>query len=180
MRAALLAVAIVTCGGCAGDATGSSKGTTYSAPYAANVTEGIVSTSLTGGGTMVCIYTYAMTGTLTITIDNGSGAVSGSAQISGNQVAKTHLPDTCPAKGDQGTSWSPTLTGTTSDLHFDATNTATNAGFSITTTASFAGAVTGGSVVGVLTFTESGSGSPNGTTNVTQNYSASAQLVLTR
>jgi hypothetical protein len=121
-----------------------------------------------------------MTGTVTLMLDNSPGAVSGTAQITGNQVEKGHSPDTCNAKGDLTTSWSPKLTGTTGDLHFDDSRVSTNAGFSVTTTASFVGAVTGGAIAGVLTFTESGSGSPNGTTNVTQSYSASAQLVLTR
>lgn len=179
MRAFSLAVAVLACIACAGDATGSSKGTTYSAPYAANVVETTTSTSLTGGGTSTCTNTYAMTGTLTITIDNSSGAATGSAQVAGTQVEKSRSPDTCSARGDVTTSWSPKLTGTTSDLHFDDSRVSTNGGFSVTTTTSFAGALTGGSIAGVLTFTESGSGTPGPTTSVVQGYSASAQLVLT-
>jgi hypothetical protein len=172
-------LALLLCGACGG-ATSSPTESFYSAPYAANVVETTVSTSLTGGGTFTCTNTYAMTGTLALTIVNESGSVSGDAQVVGKQVEKTHSPDTCNAKGDLTTSWSSAVTGTTSDLHFDASRVSTNAGFNVTTTASFAGALTGGSVAGVLTFSESGSGSPNGITNVTQGYSASAQLVLTR
>jgi hypothetical protein len=179
MRSASLALAILVCGACAGDATGSS-GTTYSATYVANVIETTVSTSLTGGGTSTCTNTYTMMGGLTLTIDNASGAVTGTAQVTGTQIEKTHSPATCSAKGDLTTSWSPKLTGTTSDLHFDDSRVSSVAGFNVTTTTSFSGALTGGSIAGVLSFTESGSGSPNGLTNVSQNYSASAQLVLTR
>lgn len=179
MKALSLAVVLLASGACAGDATGSSKGTTYSAPYAANVVETTTSTSLTGGGTSTCTNTYAMTGTLTITIDNASGAVSGSAQITGTQVEKSRTPATCSARGDFTTSWSPKLTGTTGDLHFDDSRTSTNGGFSITTATSFSGALTGGAIAGVLTFTESGSGTPSPSTSVVQGYSASAQLVLT-
>ena len=180
IRIASLAVVILVCSACGSDATGSSKGTTYKAAYAANVVETIVSTSLTGGGSSTCTYTYAMTGILTITLDNTTGPASGSAQVTGTQAAKGRSPDTCAAKSDLTTSWSPPLTGTASDLHFDDSRVSTNAGFSLATTTSFAGAVTGGAVAGVFTFTETGSGSPNGVTNVTQSYSASAQLVLTQ
>lgn len=179
MRTTSSVLAMLLCAACGGDATGSS-GTTYSAPYAANVVETTTSTSLTGGGTMTCTNTFTMTGTLTITMNSSSGPASGSAQITGNQVEKSRSPNTCTAKGDLTTSWSPTLTGTTTDLHFDDSRVSTNGGFSVKTTASFAGALTGGSIAGVLTFTESASGTPSPTTSVTESYSASAQLVLTR
>src|SRR4051812_37032874 len=81
MRSASLVLAVLACGACAGDATGSKSGRTYSAPYASEVVESTVSTSLTGGGTFPCTNTYAMNGTLTITIDESSGAMVGSAQI---------------------------------------------------------------------------------------------------
>src|SRR6185436_9573643 len=112
-----------------------------------------VSTSLTGGGTFPCTNTYTMSGTLTVTIDSVTGAAVGQAHIDGTQKETAHSNgDSCKAKGDLSTSWSPTLSGTATALQFSDQNAVPNGGYLVTSKVSFSGALSGGVVTGVLGF----------------------------
>jgi len=179
MRACLLVVASLMCGACAAATTDvSATAKTYTGPYSAEVTESTVSTSLMGGGTFPCTNTYRMSGTVTMTIDQAAGAMVGSAQIVGTQTETAHSNgDSCTAKGDLPTSWSPKLSGTTTDLRFDGQNIATNGAYAVTSKTSFAGTLSGGVVTGVLGFSVAGSGTI-GSTSIVQNYSSSMSVIL--
>jgi hypothetical protein len=158
---------------------GPSTAKTYTGTYSAQVVESTVSTSLTGGGTFPCTNTYTMSGTLTMTINEAAGATIGSAQIAGTQVETTHSSgDSCKAKGDLSTVWSPKLTGSTTDLHFDEQNVSTNGAYVVTSKTSFAGALSGGVVTGVLGFSVSGSGTIGGVTSIVQSYSSTMTVTL--
>lgn len=175
----LLVATTLLCSGCAaGGSTDGGAGKTYSGTYSATVVESTVSTSLTGGGTFPCTNTYTFSGTLTMTIDQTSGPVSGSAQIAGNQTETAHSGGaSCPAKGNLTTSWSPTPTGTTGALTFSDQRVSTNAGYSVTSSTSFVGALSGGVVTGVLGFSVSGTGTI-GATSIVQSYSTSMNVTL--
>jgi hypothetical protein len=180
MRACLLVVASLICGACAAATTDASPtARTYTGPYSAEVMESTVSTSLTGGGTFPCTNTYTMSGTLTMTIDQVAGAMVGSAQIVGTQTETAHSSaESCKAKGDLPTGWSPKLTGTTTNLRFDDQNLATNGGYAVTSKTSFAGTLSGGVVTGVLGFSVAGSGTIGGVTSIVQNYSSTMSVTL--
>jgi hypothetical protein len=181
MRTFFTVAAICLSAACAGSTTGVSPSTakTYSGTYSAQVVESTVSTSLQGGGTFPCTNTYTMSGTLTMTIDQVSGALIGSAEIVGTQkeIAYSAAP-TCKAKGDLPTGSSSTLTGTSSDLHFDVQTVAVNGGYTVTTRKSFAGALSGGVVNGTLAFSVAGSGVIDGVSAVTQSYSTTMTVSL--
>ena len=179
MRTCLLAVASLLCAACSASTTdGSAKAKTYTGTYSAVVVESTISTSLTGGGTFPCTNTYTMSGTLTMTIDDAAGAKIGSAQIVGTQVEMAHSSgESCKAKGDLSTSWSPNLTGTATDLHFGDQNVSTNGGYVVTSKTSFAGTLAGGVVTGVLGFSVAGSGTI-GTTSILQSYSSTMTVTL--
>ncbi len=151
---------------------------TFTGPYTAQVVESTVSTSLTGGGTFPCTNTYTMSGTLTMMIDETGSAVVGSAQVVGTQVETAHSSGpSCLAKGNLTTSWAPTLAGTTTDLKFAAQNVATNGAYVVTSKTSFAGALSGGVVTGVLGFSVSGVGTI-ATTSIVQGYSSTMSVTL--
>ncbi|MDB4874471.1 MAG: hypothetical protein JWM41_917 [Gemmatimonadetes bacterium] len=180
MRARFLAVALLLCGACAASTTDvATTAKTYTGTYSAQVVESTVSTSLTGGGTFPCTNTYTMAGTMTMTIDQVSGAMVGSAQIAGMQTETAHSSAaSCAAKGNLATSWAPKLTGTTADIHFDDQSVATNAGYAVTSKTSFAGTLSGGVVSGVLGFSVAGSGTLGGVTSVVQSYSSTMNVTL--
>jgi hypothetical protein len=120
-----------------------------------------------------------MSGTLTMTLDQASGAVIGSAQIIGTQTETAHSSGaSCLAKGDLSTGWSPKLTGTTADIRFEDQNIATNGGYSVTSQTSFAGTLSGGTVTGVLGFTVAGSGTIGGITSIVQSYTSTMSVTL--
>jgi hypothetical protein len=151
---------------------------TYTGPYSAQVVESTVSTSLTGGGTFACTNTYTMSGTLTMTIGPTGSATVGSAQIVEEQTESAFGGGaSCKAKGNLTTAWAPTLTGTTTDLHFADQNVATNGAYGVTSKTSFAGALSDGVVNGVLAFNVAGSGTI-GTTSIVQSYSSTMNVVL--
>ncbi len=180
MRAVPLVVAILACGACAGDASTGTTSTakTYTGPYSAQVVESTVSTSLSGGGTFPCTNTYTMSGTVTLTIDDATGAMVGSAQIVGTQVETAFSSGaSCQAKADLSTAWSPKLTGTSVDLHFDDTNVSTNSGYVVTSKTTFSGALASGVVTGALGFSVSGSGTL-GTTSIVQSYTTTMNVTL--
>ncbi len=180
MRTCLLVAASLFCTACAaaGTTDAASSGKTYAGPYTAQVVESTVSTSLTGGGTFACTNTYTMSGTLAMTIGPTGAAAVGSAQISGTQTETSFSGGTsCKAKGNLPTSWSPTLTGTPADLHFADQNVATNGAYVVTSKTSFAGALTGGAVSGVLGFSVAGAGTI-GTTGIVQTYSSTMSVAL--
>src|SRR5258708_5575029 len=180
MRMCLLIVAALLCTPCAATTTtdASSTAKPYTGQYSAQVVESTISTSLTGGGTFPCTNTYTMSGTLTMTIDQAGGVVVGSAQVVGSQVETAHAGGTsCVAKGDLSTHWSPTLTGTTADLRFADQTVVPNGSYSVTSKTSFAGALSGGVVTGVLGFSVAGSGTI-GTTSIVQSYSTTMNVTL--
>lgn len=137
-----------------------------------------MSTSLTGGGTFACTNTYTMSGTLTMTIGPTGSPTLGSAQIVGTQTETSFAGGaSCKAKGNLATSWSPTLTGTTTDLHFADQNVATNGAYVVTSKTSFAGGLSDGVVNGVLGFSVAGAGTI-GTTGIVQSYSSTMSVAL--
>ena len=167
------------CGACSASTTDASPtAKTYKGSYSAQVVESTVSTSLTGGGTFPCTNTYTMSGTLTMTIDEASGSTIGPAQIAGTQIETAHSTGTsCKAKGDLPTSWSPKVTGTTTDLRFDDQNVSTYDGYAVTSKTSFTGALSNGIVTGVLGFSVAGSGTI-GTTSIVQSYTSTMSVTL--
>jgi hypothetical protein len=179
MRACLLVVSSLICGACAAATTDvSSTAKTYTGPYSAQVVESTVNTSLTGGGTFACTNTYAMSGTLTMTIDQQGSVMIGSAQIAGTQTETAYAGGpSCKTKGNLATSWSPMLTGTTTSLQFADQNVSTNGAYVVTSKTSFAGALSGGIVTGVLGFSVAGSGTI-GTTGIVQSYSSTMSVTL--
>jgi len=177
MRTCLLLAASLLCG-CAGATDVNSGRKTYTGPYSATFVESTVSTSLQGGGTFPCTNTYTMTGILTMTIGPNDRSTVGTAQIDGVQTETAHSSgDSCKAKGNLSTVWSPTLTGTTTDLHFAEQNVATNGTYVVTSKATFAGTLSGGVVTGVLGFSVLGTGTI-GTTSGVQSYSTTMNVVL--
>lgn len=180
MRAYLLVASCLMCGACAASTTdASSKTKTYRGTYSSQVVESTVSTSLTGGGTFPCTNTYTMSGTLTMTIDeSGNPASLGSAEVNGTQTHTAHSGGaSCLAKSNLTTGWAPTLTGTTSALQFAAQNVATNGSYVVTSRTSFAGALSGGVVTGVLGFSVSGAGTI-GATSIVQSYTTTMNVTL--
>src|SRR4051812_39712607 len=118
MRVCLLVLASLLSAGCSG-MTDASTAKTYTGQYSTQVVESTVSTSLMGGGTFPCTNTYTMSGTLTVAIDSVTGAAIGQARVDGTQRETAHSSgDSCKAKGDLSTSWSPKLSGTTAALQF--------------------------------------------------------------
>jgi hypothetical protein len=180
MRTSFTVAAICLSAACAGSTTGVvPTAKTYSGTYSAQVVESTVSTSLQGGGTFPCTNTYTMSGTLTMTIDQVSGVLVGSAQVVGTQKEIAYsAASTCKPKGDLNTGWFPKLTGTSSDLHFDDQVVAVNGGYTVTTRTSFAGALSGGVVNGTLGFSVAGSGVIDGVSAVTQSYSTTMTVSL--
>jgi hypothetical protein len=180
MRTCLLVAAGLLCSACAAAGTTdvTSKAKTYTGPYSAQVVESTVSTSLTGGGTFACTNTYTMSGTLTMTLGATGSATVGSAEIVGAQTETAFAGGTsCKAKGNLSTSWAPTLTGTTTDLHFADQNVATNGAYVVTSKTSFAGALANDVVSGVLGFNVAGAGTI-GTTGIVQSYSSTMTVQL--
>lgn len=179
MRSCLLVVATLLCTACAAGTTDVASGAkTYRGTYSAQVVESTVSTSLTGGGTFPCTNTYTMSGNVTMTIGPTGSAAVGSAQIAGTQTETAFSGGaSCKSKGNLSTSWSPTLTGTTTDLHFADQNVATNGAYVVTSRTTFAGALSGGVVTGVLGFSVAGTGTI-GTTGIAQSYSSTMSVVL--
>lgn len=158
------------------DASSTEK--TYTGQYSTQVVESTVSTSLTGGGTFPCTNTYTMSGTLTVTVDSVTGAAVGQARIDGTQKETAHSSgDSCKAKSDLSTLWSPTLTGTAAALQFSDQNVAPNGGYIVTSKVSFSGALSGGVVTGVLGFSVNGSGTIQ-TTSIVQSYSTTVSVTL--
>jgi hypothetical protein len=156
----------------------SSTGKTYTGQYSTQVVESTVSTSLQGGGTFPCTNTYTMSGTLTVTIDSVTGEAVGQAHVEGTQKETAHSSgDSCKAKGDLSTLWSPTLSGTAAALQFSDQNVAHNGAYTVTSRVSFSGALSGGVVTGVLGFSVNGSGTIE-TTSGTQTYSTSVSVSL--
>jgi hypothetical protein len=178
MSKCLVVAASLLCSACAAGTTDvASSAKTYTGSYSAQVVESTVSTSLTGGGTFPCTNTYTMTGTLTMTIGQAVSTTVGSAQIVGAQTETAFAGAGCKAKGNLSTSWSPTLTGSTTDLHFADQNVATNGAYVVTSKTSFAGALSDGVVTGVLGFSVAGAGTI-GTTGIVQSYSSTMSVVL--
>jgi hypothetical protein len=164
--------------GCSGMTDASSTAKTYTGQYSTQVVESTVSTSLLGGGTFPCTNTYTMSGTLTVAIDSVTGAAIGQAHVDGTQKETAHSSgDSCKAKGDLSTSWSPTLSGTMAALQFDDQNVVPNGGYIVTSRVFFSGALSGGVVTGVLEFSVNGSGTI-GTTSIIQSYATTASVTL--
>jgi hypothetical protein len=181
MRTCLLIAASLVCGGCAAgltDGPTSKTAKTYTGTYSATVVESTVTTSLQGGGTFPCTNTFTFSGTLTMTIDDATGGMTGSAQIDGTQVETAHGGGTsCQAKGNLTTGWSPPLTGTTNALKFDAQNVSANGTYVVTSKTSFTGALANGAVTGVLGFSVSGVGNI-GFAAIVQSYSTTMNVTL--
>jgi hypothetical protein len=179
MRTSLLFAGSLLCGACsAGTTDVSASAKTYVGPFSAEVVESTVTTSLTGGGTFPCTNTYTMSGTMTMTVDEAGGAVRGSARLVGIQKETAHSNgSSCTNKGDLPISWSPTLTGTSSDLRFADQYVATNGAYAVTNKTSFAGTLSGGVVTGLLGFSVSGTGTI-GTSSIVQSYSSTMSVTM--
>jgi hypothetical protein len=152
MRAPLSTAALLLCGACAGSTDVSATARVFTGSYSVQVVESTISTSLLGGGTFPCTNTSTMSGTVAMTVDTVGGVMSGSAQVDVKQVEIAHSTgDSCKAKGNLDTKWSPRLTGTTADLRFAAqTDVPRTPGSSyiVTSKTSFAGALSNNIVTG--------------------------------
>jgi len=106
------------------------------------------------GSFVVCTGTSSLAGTATLTLDNAGGAVNGTIQTSGTHTAISGM---CP-KGFS-VSWTAPLTGSTGSIAARSEASFTSPGPPATTTSNtvfeFAGALSGGAITGVLTFTYS-------------------------
>ena len=175
MRKHLLLSALLLSGACS-SASEPSATKTYVGQYSVQVTESTVSVSLQGGGTFPCTNSYTMSGTLTLKIDAAGESV---ATVDGTQVETAHSTgDTCKAKGDLATKWSPRLSVSGNNLSFADQTVVTTAGYTVTSKTSFSGTLSNSAVTGALVFSVSGAGVIGGTTNVTQNYSTSVNVTL--
>jgi hypothetical protein len=179
MRISSIVLASVLCGACAAGDTEPKNIKVYAGDYSVQVIESTVTQSLQGGGTFPCTNTYRMTGTLTLKVDQSTGAPESVGIISGAQTEIAHSSgDSCKAKGDLSTSWAPKLVVSANDLHFDAQNVVVNGGYTVTSKTTFAGTLSNGVVTGVLGFSVSGAGIIEVFSNVTQNYSTSVSVTL--
>ena len=180
MRARLMVATSFLCAACSATTDASSNAKVYTGTYSVDVVESTVSTSLTGGGTFPCTNTYRMSGALTMSINSAAstGSSLGTAQIAGTQKEIAHsTANSCVAKGDLSTVWSPNLTGTTGDLRFASQNVVPNGSYVVTSKTSFAGALANGVVTGQLTFSVAGSGTI-GTTSIVQSYATTTNVSL--
>jgi hypothetical protein len=138
--------------------------------------ETTVGTSLTGGGSTTCTNTYTLSGTLTLRVTESGTSVTGSAVVAGTQH-ETAVSAGCQAKGDSSTDWLPAISGSASNLGFSDRRTAVNGGYSVTSQAGFAGALSNGVITGSLSFSVSASGTI-GSTSTTQNGSTAMSVTL--
>lgn len=151
---------------------------TYTGQYSVQVVESTVTVSLQGGGTFPCTNTYTMSGTLTLRVDQSTGAES-NAMVDGTQTEIAHSTgDSCKAKGDLSTKWSPKLSVSGGEFRFDDQQVATNGGYGVTSRVTFAGTLSNGTVTGVLGLSLSGSGVIAGTASVSQSYSTTVNVTL--
>jgi hypothetical protein len=151
---------------------------TYTGQYSVQVVESTVTVSLQGGGTFPCTNTYTMSGTVTLKVDQATGGES-SAIVDGTQTETAHSTgDSCKAKGNLSTKWSPKLSVSGNDLSFDDQHVATNGGYGVTSRVTFAGTLSNGVVTGALGLSVSGSGVIGGTASVSQNYSTTVNVTL--
>jgi hypothetical protein len=111
-----------------------------------------------------CAATYALAGTATLTLDQTSGAATGSFSTNGTD---TFVSNTClspSANSGVSPSWGAPLTGTTGALSARLQQGPTTVnGVAVTTSSSvyeFSGALNGGVIVGTITLTLSGTGVP--------------------
>lgn len=151
---------------------------TYKGQYSMQVVESTVTVSLQGGGTFPCTNTYTMSGTITLKVDQATGGES-NAIVDGTQTEIAHsTAESCKAKGNLTTKWSPKLIVSGNDLRFDDQSVATNGAYGVTSKVTFAGTLSNGTVTGVLGLSVSGSGVIGGTASVSQNYSTTVNVTL--
>src|SRR4249919_54437 len=118
MRFPLHLAALLLCAACS-STSGPSTVKIYTGQYSVQVIESTVTVSLQGGGTFPCTNTYTMSGTITLKVDQSTGGES-NAIIDGTQTETAHSTgDSCKAKGNLSTKWSPKLSVAGSDLRFD-------------------------------------------------------------
>jgi hypothetical protein len=129
------------------------------------------------GGTSTCQKSYAMTGTATATVSEGSRG-SSRLRITGT-MAEVRVVGGCSPGGSIGLDRGCDLSGPASGLTCRSENSGTNGNGSQTFVTEFSGALSGGAVTGNVTFTDiSTSGFSSPTFSGTCAASASARFPL--
>ena len=152
-----------------GGSSSASSGTVYAGPLNGQMTLTETATG-TGGVTSVCSSVRSIGGTITVTLQQASGTVSGQAMASAMEAVISRTP-TCNGDGPGGVgaiAFSCAVTGSSASLGCMEQRTSSSApGFSETVAFAFSGALSGGVISGTVTYGRSGSGTPQGTASFT-------------
>jgi len=166
-----------------GDGTSSSGPKTFAGPFSGqNVVT--ATTVPTGGGGNTCVSTQAISGTLTLQLEQrADGTVTGSGSTAGNrtETAFTASPQCGPGIGSTGFNYGGPITGTSANVAWNAQTfvPATNPGtVNSTHTLAFTGTLTNGVITGTLSFSESYNGTNTGGSTTTGSGSTSFAVTL--
>ena len=177
MRALFCASLCALVAGCAKSADGpNGDHKSYSGPYSGQYTETTVS-SLATGGFQTCTNTFALSGTLTLTLEQSGDNVTGNASVSGLETETAHGgPTPCPSKGNIQMLQDAAVNSSVSNLQFSKANV-TPGSFATTVSDSFTGVLSGGTITGTLTWSRSGNGTTQGN-SVTSNATTTMSVTL--
>ena len=177
MRIVRLMIGSVACLACGGGLTGTESGKTYTTNFSVQFVENSVHQ---GTVRLTCADTYTLTGIITAVIRGSSAtSVDGEGRVNATQTWSSVSGAGCTRGPDRSTSgeWTTDLVGTPNQVSFSVQR-ASAGPFVITTTFGFAGALSGGGVVGNLTFTQAGRGITGGTVTSTSDASALVSVAL--
>ena len=154
----------------------------YSGTFSGQVTITVSSSGGPDPTPVVCRFTFTLAGTLNVTLSaSGSGGIA-NGQGTRTQIARTG-PSGCSNDGPGADvlnfqNLPVTVNGSNLSFSYQQTDTTTS-WRTATTTLSFGGSVSAGTVSGTVTYTHQGGGvAPNGPTTVTESGSATLPVTL--